>query len=285
MRLMFKLIIEHFLHQVKEATQRCRNLGLNYEFVQTLVADESEVFKAIVKIIDRRNNRYAEWPTARLSVWLDLMRDNCDVSADNAFDSVDIEWNENTDDITANESLNSSRISLNLSAMKETLLGKPMKSCFKTIQNKLSPWSIKSQTNINSNQLQSVANVPDSPTQKVKKQLSYDNFEEADQLQCDKPKKQLDHFDSGMSTSTPAEEKFEVQVQKYLSDLRKTTIKMKKLCHNKFNENAEVKEQQVSGNVISALEEIEHLTNQIRHMMKNNESPRKTPKSVRFILD
>lgn len=132
---------------MKEATQRCRNLGLNYEFVQTLVPDESDVFKAIVTIVDRTNNRNAEWPTARLTVWLESMRDNSDITAENAFDSVDIVWCENTEEIAMNESLNSSRISLNLSAMKETLLGKPMKSCFKSIQNRLSPWSFRSQAN------------------------------------------------------------------------------------------------------------------------------------------
>lgn len=278
--------------QVKEATQRCRNLGLNYEFVQTLVADESDVFKAVVKIIDRRNNRFAEWPTARLSVWLDRMRDSSDVTAENAFDSVDISWSENTEEIAMNESLNSSRISLNLSAMKETLFGKPMKSCFKAIQNKLSPWSSKGQSNANANQLPSTkmqifekSSHSESPKSlmKTKKKLAYDDFDETDEITNEKPKKPFTNLDSGLSTSTPVEEKFEVQAQRYLSDLRKTTIRMKKLCHNKYNENVD---QTVSGKVFTALEEIEHLTNQIRHLIKDNESsPRKTPKSVRFILD
>lgn len=277
--------------QVKEATQRCRNLGLNYDFVQNLVADESEVFKAVVKIIDRQNNRFAEWPTARLSVWLDLMRDNSDVTAANAFDSVDIKWLENTEEIPMNESLNSSRISLDLSAMKETLLGKPIKSCFKAIQNKLSPWSSKGQSNTNANQLPSVTEKASHSEighslLKTKKKLSYDDFDEIDENTNEKPKKPFNNIESGLSTSTPVEEKFEVQAQKYLNDLRKTTIRMKKLCHNQYNENFNVKDQATSGKVFTALEEIEHQINQIRHLIRNNESsPRKTPKSVRFILD
>lgn len=284
---------------MKEATQRCRNLGLNYEFVQTLVADESEVFKAVIKIIDRRNNRYAEWPTARLSVWLDLMRDNTDVTAENAFDSVDISWSENTEEMAMNESLNSSRISLNLSAMKETLLGKPIKSCFKTIQNKLSPWSSKGKSNISasadSNQLPIavVTNLEKSSNSesvqsllKTKKRLSYDDLDEVDENTHEKPKKPFSSLESGVSTSTPVEEKFDVQAQKYLSDLRKTTIRMKKLCHNKFNENVDVKGQTASAKIFQNLEEIEYLTNQIRHLIKNTEpTPQKTPKSVRFRLD
>lgn len=272
--------------QVKEATQRCRNLGLNYEFVQTLVADESDVFKAVVKIIDRKNNRFAEWPTARLSVWLELMRDNSDVTAENAFDSVDISWSETTEEIAMNESLNSSRISLNLSAMKETLMGKPIKSCFKAIQNKLSPWSSKSQSNANQLSSATSPSVAGQSSLKTKKKLTYDDVDETDENLMEKPKKMLNCVESGLSTSTPVEEKFDVQAQKYLNDLRKTTIRMKKLCHNKFNENFDVKNQTVSGKVFTALEEIEHLTNQIRHLIRDTEpSPRKTPKSVRFILD
>lgn len=268
---------------MKEATQRCRNLGLNYEFVQTLMADESDVFKAVVKIIDRKNNRFAEWPTARLSVWLELMRDNSDVTAESAFDSVDISWSESTEEIALNESLNSSRISLNLSAMKETLMGKPIKSCFKAIQNKLSPWSSKSQSNAIQISNVTSPSVVGQSSVKTKKKLTYDDVEEN---LMGKPKKILSNVESGLSTSTPVEEKFDVQAQKYLNDLRKTTIRMKKLCHNKFNENFDVKNQTVSGKVFTALEEIEHLTHQIRHLIKDTEpSPHKTPKSVRFILD
>lgn len=250
------------------------------------MADESEVFKAVVKIIDRQNNRYAEWPTARLSVWLDLMRDNSDVTAKNVFDSVDISWSENTEEIALNESLNSSRISLNLSAMKETLLGKPMKSCFKTIQNKLSPWSSPF-SNFNTKK-SATTNSDKSPAQqeKTKKKLAYDDIDDVDENSIDKPKKNFTNLETGMSTSTPSEEKFDMQAQKYLSDLRKTTLKMKLLCHNNSKENVDLKEQAVSGKVLTALAEIEHLTNQIRHLIKNGEpSPRKTPKSVRFILD
>lgn len=268
---------------MKEATQRCRSLGLNYEFVQTLVATDSDVFKAVVKIIDRRSNRFAEWPTARLSVWLDLMRDNSEATAENAFESVDISWCENAEELAINESLNSSRISLNLSAMKESLLGKPIKSCFKTIQNKLSPWSFKRQ---NVNQKSSDSNEQSPSKVKTRTKLIYDDLEAGDESPNIKPKKTFTHPDTGIATSTPTDERFEVQAQRYLSELRKTTIKMKKLCHNQFNENANVKDQTMPNKVLTALEEIEHLTNEVRHLIRNNEeTPRKTPKSVRFILD
>lgn len=256
---------------MKEATQRCRNLGLNYEFVQTLVPDESDVFKAIVKIVDRTNNRNAEWPTARLTVWLELMRDNGDMTAENAFNSVDIVWCENTEEIAMNESLNSSRISLNLSAMKETLLGKPMKSCFKSIQNRLSPWSFRSQTKPNA-----IA----SPSQT--KEL-FDGCG-GDAPSNEKPKK---HLESAISTSTPTADKFQAKFDTYLCDLRKTMGKIKKLYQNDENVMVKDSNQQAANlRILPALDEIDQLTSEIRKLMQVDEpTPRKTPKSVRFIFD
>lgn len=237
------------------------------------------MFKAIIKIVDRSNNRYAEWPTARLSVWLDLMRDNNDFTAENAFDSVDIDWLENTEEIAMNESLNSSRISLNLSAMKETLLGKPMKSCFKSIQNKLSPWSFRSQSKAN------VINSQESPVQK--KKLLLDDFEE-ERNKSSAVAAEKKPFDNAISTSTPTADRYQAKLDTYLSDLRKTMGKIKKLCQ-KDAENMEIKDSQkqiANEKVLPALEEIEQMTNEIRQIMQKNElSPRKTPKSVRFILD
>lgn len=263
---------------MKEATQRCRNLGLKYEFVQTLVPDESDVFKAIIKIVDRSNNRYAEWPTARLSVWLDLMRDSNDITANNAFDSVDIVWLESDEEIAMNESLNSSRISLNLSAMKETLLGKPIKSCFKSIQNKLSPWSFNSQTKSNAMSSQ------DSLVQK--KKLLFDDFEDKHD-DNPTPKKHFDHCETAISSITPSADRFQAKLDTYLSDLRKTMGKLKKLCQKDENMDMKDTNQQIANRkVLPALDEIEQLTSDIRQLMQKNEpSPRKTPKSVRFIID
>lgn len=246
--------------------------------------DESDVFKAIVKIVDRTNNRYAEWPTARLSVWLELMRDNNDMTAENAFDSVDILWCENTEEIAMNESLNSSRISLNLSAMKETLLGKPMKSCFKSIQNKLSPWSFKSLTNT---QPQSKPNSQNAQSQKTK--LFGDDFDE----ECESngkeslneiPKKQLE---SAISTSTPTADKSQAKMDAYLCDLRRTMAKIKKLYQNDENVVVNDNNQHLANSkLLPTLDEIDQLTSEIRKLMQTGEpTPRKTPKSVRFIFD
>lgn len=240
--------------------------------------DESDVFKAIIKIVDRSNNRYAEWPTARLSVWLDLMRDSNDITAENAFDSVDIMWLESDEEIAMNESLNSSRISLNLSAMKETLLGMPMKSCFKSIQNKLSPWSFRSQSKTN------VINSQDSPVQK--KKLFFDDSEgerienSADAADHHSNATPKTPFGSAISSSTPSANRHQAKLDAF-NDLRKTLVKIKKLYQN----DTENMEQQIAGQkALPTWEEIEQMT--IRQIMQKNEpSPRKTPKSVRFNLD
>lgn len=256
---------------MKEATQRCRDLGLNYEVVQTQVADEFGLFKAVVKIIDKSNNRYAEWPTARLSVWLDLIRNNSDITAENAFYSIDINWLEREDEVELNESLNSSRISLNLSAMKDALLGKPMKSCFKTLRSKFSPWSDKKQSNTNSPK----------QNEQIKKKLSFD--ENDDINECD------NKISDKTSTSTPNDKTFEEKAQHYLRDLRKVTLGMKKLFHEEQNkENIRLNEQRPTETVLKSLEQIEQITNDIRHLLKSTENETelcKTPKSVRFKFD
>lgn len=257
------------------------------------MADEFGLFKAVVNIIDRKNNRIAEWPTARLNVWLDLIRDSSDITAENVFCSVDVNWSEHNEHVELNESLNSSRISLNLSAMKDALLGKPAKSCFKAIRSKFSPWSERKQAVHNNNRKEQLeTNERDtlveysSPYQQTKKKLTYeDSNDSTDSLKLKDP---LPNFNDALSASTPTDETFETQAYHQLRDLRKATMRMKKLCHSNANENSDAHKQTIAGNILTAVEDIEHLTNEIRRMLKDlNTAPNvtKTPKSVRFILD
>lgn len=260
---------------MKEATQRCRDLGLNYEFVQTQVADEFGLFKAVVNIIDKRKNRVAEWPTARLNVWLDLIRDNGDINAKNVFDSVDIAWSDRSEDVELNESLNSSRISLNLSAMKDAWLGKPTKSCFKSPRTKLSPWPERE-----SNDKLAATSI-----QNTKKRLVYDDWESSDNLAIESTNKST--MEPFVSTSTPTDQSFEMLAQHNLRDVRKAALKLKKVCHQNSNENVETARRMTIDRVLNAVESIEGLTNDIRRMLKDLDAEPvcKTPKSVRFILD
>lgn len=125
------------LHQiqmkVKEATQRCRAFKAPFEFRQTQKADPLGIFHAVVTIIDREHSKVAEWPPARLDVWLEMVRE-ADFDQNQLFQFVETEWLD-WDEVDMNleesfgggggaagDSLNSSRIGLNLSAMREKLM-------------------------------------------------------------------------------------------------------------------------------------------------------------------
>ncbi|XP_059612824.1 kinesin-like protein KIF14 [Phlebotomus argentipes] len=105
--------------QVKEATQRCRDFGLReFEFRQSQVCDEFGLFKAVVNIVDRRSKRVADWPPARLEVWLEMMR-NAEMEPSRVFEVLDVEWRslDEANENALNESINSGkRISLSLSS-------------------------------------------------------------------------------------------------------------------------------------------------------------------------
>lgn len=278
---------------------------MNYEFIQTQVADQFGLFKAVVNIIDRDNNRMAEWPTARLNVWLDIIREN-DVNAENIFDSVDIEWSEyEAGESDLNESLNSSRISLNLSAMKEAILGKPTRSCIKKFQNTLSSWTENKEESPNKKSPHSEKaktsimkkspgrNSNKSPMQNTKKKLTYDNdVENNDEFfDCNpKPKNSSKYYiDDGNESDiiSSSEQTFEEESQVQLRELRKATLKLKKLFYRHTNENLDSKHQVVANKAMGTIEQIESLTNELRRILKDeaNETNNKTPKSVRFFLD
>ncbi|EDW75459.2 uncharacterized protein Dwil_GK23870 [Drosophila willistoni] len=129
---------EESLHKtqlmVKEATQRCRQMGVELEFRQTQSPDEFGLLRTVILILDKQRGLKAEWPTARLGVWLDLLRDNSTdyqgkLNSRTIFQSVEVEWQPIEDDLneTLGDAHNSSRIGLNLSAMKDMLLKQPFK--------------------------------------------------------------------------------------------------------------------------------------------------------------
>lgn len=273
--------------------------------MQTQVADQFGLFKAVVNIIDRANNRMAEWPTARLNVWLDIIREN-EVNAENVFDSVDIEWTEyEAGESDLNESLNSSRISLNLSAMREALLGKPTRSCMKKFQNTLTSWtenkeespnkkSPSSQNTKTSMMKKSLNNDSNrSSIQNTKKKLTYDNDVEIidEFFDCNpKPKNSSKNYiDDGNESDiiSSSERTFEEESQMQLRELRKATLKLKKLFYQHSNENLDSKHQVTANKAMGTIEQIESLTNELRRVLKDegNEANNKTPKSVRFFLD
>ncbi|KAH8273803.1 hypothetical protein KR044_000716 [Drosophila immigrans] len=125
---------EESLHKtqlmVKEATQRCRQVGMKHiEFRQTQTPDEFGLLRTVILIVDKQQSLKAEWPIARLTVWLDLQRDASSNNESNIFQSVEVDWQPLDAELneTLNDTHNSSRIALNLSAMKDVLLKQPLK--------------------------------------------------------------------------------------------------------------------------------------------------------------
>lgn len=253
---------------MKEATKWCRDLGLNYEFIQTQVADEFGLFKAVVQIIDKKNNRMAEWPTARLSVWLDLIRDNTDINTENVFQSVDVVWSELPQELGLNESLNSSKISLNLSAIKDALFGNPIKSFFK---NKIDSPLNQSQQSLKQQKTEPIIKSGNRTEKRASNLIE-----------------KFNNLAEGVSTSTPTEEALVPELQRRLRNLRKELAGMKNLCKKETDQNKDMQTQRIANNVLKALDEIEPLTIEIRSLLKNTESgttPCKPTKTVRFIID
>ncbi|ETN64784.1 kinesin-like protein KIF1B [Anopheles darlingi] len=122
--------LAHIQMMVKEAGQRCRAVGLDYEFKQQQVWQEEGMFRAIIHIVDRTNGRVAEWLPARLEYWLTVVRDRDELTAGNMFDQFELHWTDPGTDPAANDSLHSllhepqrsSRISLNFNSVKDAIL-------------------------------------------------------------------------------------------------------------------------------------------------------------------
>lgn len=75
-------------------------------------------------IVDKEREKKAEWPIGRLEAWLDSVRDNEMLNTDNLFSCFDIEWEDldNSLNETINNSSSSSRINLNISALRDTIM-------------------------------------------------------------------------------------------------------------------------------------------------------------------
>lgn len=245
-------------------------MGLNMEFKQSQVADEFGIFKAVVYIIDRDNGLIAEWPPARLAVWLDIIREN-DIEPQRIFDCVDIAWKDNEEENDLNESLNSSRrISLNLTAVKDVILGKKQDALKNLLKS-----SMSNKKKIDGAK-KSALNEMISPPR---------NYQDS-QNPC---------------TSLPSDRKssencseFETQAHSYLKEIRKTTLKFKKLCqqhsHNHENHHyqPEIGRESNAISILHCIEQIEQVNNEIQRLILDAnliESTSRTPKSVRFLLD
>ncbi|XP_017095665.2 kinesin-like protein KIF14 [Drosophila bipectinata] len=268
---------EESLHKtqlmVKEATQRCRQLGLQLEFRQTQTPDEFGLLRTVILIVDKQQGLKAEWPTARLGVWLDMVRDSAEqqekLNARTIFQSVEVDWEPLDADLneTLSETHNSSRIALNLSAMKEVLLNKPLKRLLNVSTTSSS--NTPRQTSTPS----SKTPVSPSPSSKLvqytKRLLTYDPEETP-----------------GSSTN------FNNLVQQELQMMQRASQRLQRHCESAL---AERENLQDSGVLAISLQEALSRLDSVLHGMRSSlaraeaaagaTSPSKTQKAVRFLID
>ncbi|XP_043950530.1 kinesin-like protein KIF14 isoform X2 [Drosophila biarmipes] len=258
---------EESLHKtqlmVKEATQRCRQLNLPLEFRQTQTPDEFGLLRTVILILDKQRGLKAEWPTARLGVWLDLVRDSAEqqekLNARTIFQSVEVDWEPLDADLneTLSDTHNSSRIALNLSAMKDVLLNKPLKRLLNVSSSSNSP----RQT--------STPSPGSSLMQYTKRLLTYDPEE------------------------TPGNQSgFTTLVQQELLTMQRSAQRLRRHCENALLE----RENQQDNGVLAvslqeALSRMDTVLNGMHTSLARAEatasvtSPTKTQKAVRFLID
>ncbi|XP_055916021.1 kinesin-like protein KIF14 [Eupeodes corollae] len=266
---------EESLHKtqlmVKEATQRCRQLGLQLDFKQSQILDEFGFFHAVVLIIDREKKQKAEWPTARLDVWLNMLRDN-EVDRKDVFRCMDIDWKPLAEDLdnTLSDSLNSSRISLNLSLVKEVMLKQP----YQKFPN------IFSSNSSNKKETLGKSAVMNCSLRNTKKMLTYDEQDVGSAVDESKLTPQAPELDFSSSVN--------VQVR----DIHRSLMKIKKLCdsfESDENNSKNISKVTTVDQVRKSVEKLDGVLQGLRITLNeglhNETSPTKTPKSVRFLIE
>ncbi|XP_004521462.1 kinesin-like protein KIF14 isoform X2 [Ceratitis capitata] len=277
---------------VKEATQHCRNLGLQIEFRHSQVLDEFGIFHTVVVLHDKSLNRKAEWPIARLSVWLDMVRSNESLNCESIFNCVDINWEpmDNDECTTLNDSLNSSRISLNLNVVKGVLLNKPLKKMqlFNTSLNSSSP--------INAASLTKCECFPQSTLSGryiTKKVLNYDDC--CDVASTHTPNTSEKSNKTALSDTNREGFNFVALALEQLRDMEHSAARLKLLC-NRFSRerenipNNDAEEQQKR--VRESLIELEKVMQEMHSYLAQGDlidgsemTKSKMQKAVRFLID
>ncbi|XP_053692453.1 kinesin-like protein KIF14 [Sabethes cyaneus] len=213
--------LHHIQLMVKEATQRCADLGVQFEFQQSQVLDEEGIFKALVNIYDKGNGKVAEWLPARLEYWLSVVRDRDDLNANNLFENFDLSWKDDKTECnqsTKDTSRRSSRISLNLNSVKDMILGRnsgDRKSFVGNGGNKKSEGLLKSMFKIAT------------PAGNIRKELQFE--EECESKDCSMVNDE-NMPNNRQSTSPTKCSRFEMKANSYLKDIQIATLKMKKFC-------------------------------------------------------
>ncbi|XP_058453769.1 kinesin-like protein KIF14 [Malaya genurostris] len=286
--------LHHIQLMVKEATQRCADLGLQFEFQQAQVLDEQGIFRAVVNIYDKTNDKVAEWLPARLEYWLSIVRDREDVSIENIFENFDLEWKQDTTDSNQlrKETRKSSRISLNLSSVKDMIFGR------NSLSGQTAPpcGSAKKSEGL----LKSMFKMS-TPANNIRKGLFLEDCTENDCMMLNDENIPCNQ-QSISPTKSPG---FELKVNNYLKDIQVATLKLKKLCEKQQRRSSKKSDESVidldcsvrsdeglATDFLRSIKDIESALQDMRFVLTEQNvrlaavtDLAKTPKSVRFLLD
>ncbi|XP_001660806.2 kinesin-like protein KIF14 [Aedes aegypti] len=282
---------EESLHQiqlmVKEATQRCKDLGLEFEFQQSQVLDEQGIFRAVVNIYDKSTGMVAEWLPARLEYWLSVVRDREDLNEDNVFENFDLEWKANVEELSQplNDSRSSRRISLNLTSVKDVILKRNSPA-------KKSPsHSARKSEGLLKSMFKFGASNPGS----VRKELFAEDGRNDENMPINQ-----------QSPSPTKPHRFGVKANRQLREIQVATAKLKKLCekyqrHNPADDsictvldlNSSTRSMEyVTRDFMQSIAEIENAVQDMRFVLTeqnvkhaDDDDQERPGKSVRFLID
>ncbi|XP_053666885.1 kinesin-like protein KIF14 [Anopheles marshallii] len=305
--------LAHIQMMVKEASQRCRTVGLDYDFKQTQVWQDEGIFRAMINIVDRANGRIAEWVPARLEYWLGVVRERDDLTADNMFEHFDLVWidaaNQSANESLLQESHNSSRISLNLSAVKDAIRGRHSlvsnsNSSTPSSENTVVGSSRKSQGLFKSIFSRPTLMQDKGCTNSARKALFTDPETNDENVPSNHQ-----HSSPHTKGATTALHRFDQKAANYLRELSVVTLKLRKLCekHQESDSSAIIEqaqnkqkrndsEEMLAARCLDSVADIERSLQTIRSVLADHNIKEatlsameddfgRTPKSVRFLLD
>ncbi|XP_015604059.1 kinesin-like protein KIF14 isoform X2 [Cephus cinctus] len=105
---------------VREATERCRDVGINYEFNQQQVLTEKGLQPAI-RIRDKDHNQETLWKPMRFLDWVHRLREFDVEDSLKVLRDVEDQWVTFDESEIADDSLNTSRISINMTPVRRQL--------------------------------------------------------------------------------------------------------------------------------------------------------------------
>ncbi|XP_015184259.1 PREDICTED: kinesin-like protein KIF14 [Polistes dominula] len=105
---------------VREATERCREVGINYEFNQQQTLIDKNL-RPVIRVRDKDCKKETLWEPMRFLDWVHQLRDYDIENSLKELTNCENDWVPYDDTETFEDSLNSSRISINLTPVKKHL--------------------------------------------------------------------------------------------------------------------------------------------------------------------